>query len=302
MQIEEMRRRSRGVYVFAITPFVEKGDRTFVDEEGVKRNTESWVKAEIPVVVVCGGVGELWHLDQEEQIQVVRSAAEQAAGRIVVIAGVTGDVAQCVETARRVEDAGADGVLLLSDRGSTLVRKDMVELYTRVSGAVDIGLILFRADETVDIDTLHQLADLPNVIALKEESERLDEFENMVREVGDRIIIAGAGSDQLAPCFLLMGAGALTSSLANHLPGHIVEMWEAAQRRDFHRVMEVHRSLRPVELLRQRYKHCLHKAAMEMIGLAGGPARAGQARLGEAERAELRCHLEKLGAVQPACV
>ena len=62
MNIEETRRRSRGIQVFAITPFVEEGGRTLVDEEGVKRNVESWVQANVPVVVVCGGVGELWHL------------------------------------------------------------------------------------------------------------------------------------------------------------------------------------------------------------------------------------------------
>ena len=302
MQLEEMRRRSRGIHVFAITPFVEKGGRTEVDVEGVKRNVESWVDAGVPVVVVCGGVGELWHLDEDEHLQVVRAAAEQAAGRIVVIAGVSGDTSACVETARLVEEAGADGVLLFPDRTAISDREDLVGFYTRVSEAVDIGLMPSRADETVDIQTIHRLADLPNVIALKEESERLDEFENIVREAGDRIIVAGAGSDQLAPSFLLMGAGALTSSLANHLPRHLVEMWEAGQRRDFRRVIEIHESLRPVELLRQRHSHSLHKAAMETIGLAGGPARAGQARLGAAERAELSGHLERLGAVQAAGV
>ena len=299
MQIEELRRRSRGIYVFAITPLLEKSGRTQVDEEGVRRNTESWVKAGIPVVVVCGGVGELWHLAQDEHIRVVEAAAQQAAGRVVVIAGVTGDTAQCVETARRVEEAGADGVLLFPDRESIRWREELVDFYTHVSGAVDIGIVPFRADETVDLETIRRLADLPNVIALKEESERLDEFKNIVREAGDRIIVAGAGSDQLAPCFLLMGAGALTSSLSNHLPGQLVDMWEAAQRGDFRTVTKIQGALRPIEILRQRHGHSLHKAAMEIIGLAGGPSRSGQARLGEAERTELRGHLSRLGAIQP---
>ena len=51
MDIEEMRRRSRGLYVFAITPFVEEGGRTLVDVEGVKRNIEFWVENRVPVVV-----------------------------------------------------------------------------------------------------------------------------------------------------------------------------------------------------------------------------------------------------------
>lgn len=301
MNIEETRRRSRGIQVFAITPFVEEGGRTLVDEEGVKRNVESWVQANVPVVVVCGGVGELWHLDQEEHLQVVRAAAEQAAGRIVVIAGVTGDTETCVAAARRVEVAGADGVLLfprLASRDS----ESLLHFYATVSGAVDIGLMPFRVDDTVDVDTILQMTELPNVLALKEESEKMDEFEHIVREVGDRIIVAGAGSDQLGPCFLLLGAGALTSSVANHQPRLLVEMWEAAQRSDFGRVMEIQAALRPIELLRQRHGLSLHKAAMEMIGLAGGVTRAGQPRLDEAARAELRGHLERLGALEAARV
>lgn len=294
MDIEEMRRRSRGLYVFAITPFVEEGGRTLVDVEGVKRNIEFWVENRVPVVVVCGGVGELWQLDEDEHMQVVRAAVEQASGRIVVFAGVTGDTRECIAGARRLQDAGADGALLFwTGRG----REALIDFYMQVSSAVDVGLMPFRIDDTVDVETIHRLADISNVVALKEESERLDDFESIVREAGDRIIIAGAGSDQLAPCFLLLGAGALTSSLANHLPTHLIEMWDAAQISDFRRVMEIQCALRPVELMRQRYGLCVNKAAMDLIGQAGGPCRAGRSRLDDDVRDELRNNLEMLGAI-----
>ena len=297
MDIEETRLRSRGIQVFAITPFLAKDDRTIVDEEGMRRNVESWVEANVPVVVVCGGVGELWHLDQEEHTQAVRSAAEQASGRIVVIAGITGDTESCVAASRRVEEAGGDGVLLFPSTSVGRDRGTLIRFYSAVSEAVSIGIMPFRVDDTVDVDTVRELADLPNMLALKEESERMDEFEHLVREVGDRVIIAGAGSDQLAPCFLLMGAGALTSSLANHIPGQLVSMWDAAQKGDFQEVMKIQHAIRPIEMLRQNYGHRLHKAAMDMIGLSGGATRAPGAPIHSSDRTRLHQHLEELGAM-----
>lgn len=274
---------------------MESAGKTMVDEEGIKQNIDSWVEAKIPVVVVCGGVGELGHLDEKEHIQVVRAAAEQSSGRIVVIAGVTGDTKSCVDTSRRVEKAGADGVLLFPNERVERNSNSLIKFYSTISESVDIGIMPFRIDKTVDLDTVRNLAELPNILALKEESENMDEFEHLVKEVGDRIIIAGAGSDQLAPCFLLMGAGALTSSLANHLPNQLIQMWDAAQQKDFSKVMQIQNSLRPIELLRQKFGHRLHKAAMNMIGLSGGITRAPGIELNKSDIIKLQKHLNELG-------
>ena len=300
MNIEETRRRCRGIQLFAITPLLESGGDSTVDQEGMKRNIEFWVEAGIPAVVVCGGVGELWQLDPEEHLQVVRAAAEQSAGRVVVIAGVTGDTEACVATSRRVEEAGADAVLLFPAGSAGRDGRSLLDFYTEVSEAVEIGLMPFRIDDTVDLELVRRFAELPNMLALKEESERMDDFEHLVREVGDRVVIAGAGSDQLAPCFLIMGAGALTSSAANYAPHKLVEMWDAAQRGDFQEVVRIHAALRPLELIRQRHSHRLLKAAMDAIGLAGGATRAPGLPLDEASRAEMERQLRELGAVTSA--
>ena len=290
MKIEETRRRSKGIQVFAITPFLEDKGKTIVDEDGIKRNVNSWVTANVPVVVACGGVGELWHLNEEEHVQVVRATSAQSSGKIVIIAGVTGNTKSCVATSRKMEEAGADGVLLFPSELVATDQKSVIEFYSTISKSIEIGIMPFRIDNTVDVDTVRRLSDLPNMLALKEESGNMDEFEHLVREVGNQVIIAGAGSDQLAPCFLLMGAGALTSSLANYLPNQLIAMWNYAQEEDFREVMNIQKSLRPIELLRQKFGHRLHKAAMDMIGLSGGATRAPGISLTESDLGNLNEH------------
>jgi dihydrodipicolinate synthase/N-acetylneuraminate lyase len=248
-------------------------------------------------VVVCGGVGELWDLKEEEHLQVVRAAVEQSAGRMVVYAGVCGDAQQSAKRARQVEEAGADGVLLFPDDEAVPDAPSLLDYYTRVSRAVAIGLMPFRADESVTIEVLHRLADLPNVVALKEERENMEDFRQIVLEVGERLSIIGAG-DALAPCYFVLGGAGLACGLANFLPELYVEMWEAAQAWNYQRVMELHASLAPFAALRRRNGNSFLKAALEIIGLAGGPCRAGRKRMDPEDRRQLEELLERFAVGQ----
>ena len=285
MNLDILRARTRGIVVFAPTPFVEEAGQTRVDGEGLERNMEFLVQGGIPVVVVCGGVGDLWDLSAEEHLQVVRTAVRQAAGRMVVFAGVYGDIAASIARSRQVEEAGADGVLLFPDDEAVPTAEALVGYYTQVAGAIGIGMMPFRADAMVDIPVLQRLAALPNVVALKEERENMDEFGQIAQALGEQLAIIGAG-DAFAPSYLVLGGGGLACSFSNFLPDLYVEMWEAAQQWDFKRVMEIHHSLAPLNGLRRRFGLRLIKVALELKGLAGGPCRANPPRLSAGEREE----------------
>ena len=292
MDKESLIQRTRGIVVFAVTPFTEAGQ---VDEDGVRANMEFLAAAGIPVVVACGGVGELWHLDDDEHRRVVEAAVDQSAGRMAVYAGACGDTDTSIAAAARIENAGADGVLLFPDDDVVADAASAMDYYAGVSDAVDIGLMPFRADAYVDLDVLRRLADLPNVVALKEERENMDDFRQIVLGVGDRMSIIGAG-DAFAPCYFVLGAAGLACSLSNFLPGLYLEMWAAAQAWDYRRVMEIHASLEVFSGLRRRHGTAMLKAALEIRGLAGGPCRAGLDRLPAADRAALSAALDRFAA------
>lgn len=296
MNLDTLRTRTRGIVVFAPTPFVEIGGRTQVDVEGLERNMEFLVQAGIPVVVVCGGVGELWDLSAEEHRQVVETAARQAAGRMVVFAGVYGDATASITRSQQAEKAGADGVLLFPDDEAVPTAEALVDYYTQVGRSITIGMMPFRADELVDLAVLRRLAALPNVVALKEEREHMDEFQEIVLALGDQLAIIGAG-DAFAPSYLVLGGGGLACSFSNFLPDLYTQMWEAGQQGDYARVMEIHNTLVPLNQLRRRFGLRLIKAALELRGLAGGPCRSEPPRLSPGEREELAEALGYFAAV-----
>jgi len=275
--------RTRGIVVFAVTPMTAAGE---VDEAGVRRNMEFLVDAGVPVVVVCGGVGELWDLTDDESRRVVAAAAEAAAGRMAVYGGAFGGVEDSIRRARQVEGAGADGVLLFPDDDVVPDAAAVIDYYSRLSDAVDIGLMPFRADAFVDLDVLGTLAQLTNVVALKEEYEHFDDFRQIVLAHGEQMSIIGAG-DAFAPCYFLLGAAGLACGLSNFVPRAFVDMWEAAQAWDYRRVMEIHAGLELFTGLRSRYGTVMLKDALSILGLAGGPCRRGAGPMPEADRAKL---------------
>ena len=290
--------RTRGIVVFAVTPMKADGE---VDEAGVRQNMEFLAAAGVPVVVVCGGVGELWDLRDDESQRVVAAAVEAASGRMAVYGGAFGGVADSILRARQVEAAGADGVLLFPDDDVVADSDAVIDYYSRLSAAVDIGLMPFRADAFVDLDVLGQLAQLPNVVALKEEYEHFDDFRQIVRTHGDSMSIIGAG-DAFAPCYFVLGAAGLACGLSNFLPRVFVDMWEAAQSWDYQRVMELHASLEVFNDLRAQYGTVMLKEALSILGLAGGPCRRGVGPMADDDRATLIRALETFPAATGAGV
>jgi dihydrodipicolinate synthase/N-acetylneuraminate lyase len=290
-----LQQRTRGIVVFAVTPMTSDGG---VDAAGVRRNMEFLAAAGVPVVVVCGGVGELWDLQDDETRRVVEAAVDGAAGRMTVYGGAWGTAEDSVRRARAVESAGADGVLLFPDDDVVPDGDSVVDYYRAVSDAVDIGLMPFRADAFVDLDVLGRLADLPNVVALKEEYEHFDDFRQIVRACGDRFSVIGAG-DAFAPCYFVLGAAGLACGLSNFVPRAFVDMWAAAQAWDYRRVMQIHESLEVFTALRSRYGTVMLKEALEILGLAGGPCRRGGGPMADADRRRLAASIEAFGGAVP---
>lgn len=294
MPFDTLQKRLRGIVVFAITPFVERDGQTVVDEDGLRRNLEFLIERRIGTIVVCGGTGELFVTSHEEQSQVVRAAVEQVNGRAVVIAGVEGNLATSIARARAVEALGSDGILLFPDDATVEAGdKALLAYYRTIDQAVGIGLMPFRDSSGPSLDTVRRLAELPHVVTIKEESFDLSGFREVVLHVGHQVAVIGAG-DEYLPYYLLAGGMGVATGLSNFLPNLYVEMYEAAQRWEYERVMALHARLAPLLRLRDEYGTTLLKAGMEAIGLAGGPTRLQPPRLPDRAQAALGTILESL--------
>jgi 5-dehydro-4-deoxyglucarate dehydratase len=282
-----------GLLSFPVTHFTE--DLQF-DEEGYRKHL-SWL-AEYPVagLFAAGGTGEGFSLNPEETDRVVRSAVDEVAGAVPVLAPATGSTANAIAQAKAAEAAGADGILLMPPYLTEAGQAGLVEHASRVCEATDLGVIVYsRANAVLRDVAVEQLAERnPTLIGFKDGVGNIEQMTRTYARVGDRLTYIGGlpTAETFALPLLQLGVSTYSSALFNFAPKWAIEFYDAvrAQDRD-----EVYRRLNefviPYLDIRDRtagYAVSIVKGGLAAIGRPAGPVRPPLTDLREDEIAELR--------------
>jgi len=293
LDLTALKERLHGALAFPITPF--KAETWMeLDEEGLRTNIRFLAKSGVQKVVPCAGTGELPSLTEDEHRRAVRTVTEAAGPGVLVAPGIPGSTKPAVEAARFIEAIGLETVLAFPPSGP----EGGVQLhYETLAHNLHVALILYNTQGWTPRFTA-QLATIPGVVAVKDEMSELRTFARTARLVGDRVVLIG-GVDHaaaVAPQYFAVGMKAFTCGLINFAPKYELEIYKAAVRRDYERVIELQETLAPLAEFRSRVGGVsVVKAAMDMVGLAGGPPRPPQVQLTEEQQRELKALLGDLG-------
>jgi 5-dehydro-4-deoxyglucarate dehydratase len=302
MTPETLKGRLRGALAFPITPYAADGS---VDLAGVRANA-AWLAASgCCAIVAPSGTGELFALTPNECAAVARATVEAVAGRMPVIAAVGFGPAIAADLARRAEEAGADGILVLPPYYANPAPQGLVEYYRAVANATSLGIMPYARDAALFTPKLFEqvVREIPTMIAFKDGRGDVRLFrsirEHVVEQLGDERVVwlAGVGDDLVGPYF---GAGAegFTSSLACFWPEASVELYRLASTGDFAGLARYHQqAVRPFYHMRERgkgFEVSVMKAAMELLGHPAGPARPPLGHLSETDLADLRAIIARL--------
>ena len=179
----------RGHWVALVTPFDAAGN---VDEAAFRLNVEQCISTVgVAGLVPCGCTGEFWAQTNEERKRVIKACVETAAGRVPVVAGTgairTADVIELSDSARQ---AGCDGVMIVAPFFVKPSADDIVAHYQAVSDAVDVPIMLYNipsaAVNALTPALVDRLADIDNVVAIKESSFDFNNFYGTIVVAGDR--------------------------------------------------------------------------------------------------------------------
>ncbi len=296
MNPPELKTKLRGIHAYAVTPF--KSDYV-LDLEGLRQNIEFVAASGVHVIVVAGGTGEIFSLEPDEYQQVVRVAVQGAAGRVPVVAGVGFNSRLAPRMAREAESAGADGLLVMPPYFVKPGDDGVIAYVREIAEQVKLGLSLYSGSTLVyHPELVARLTEIPSVVGFKSEDGDVKLFERIRNRVGDRLTWICGMAEGEAHLYFSVGAEAVTSGIANFAPRWSLAVYEAAVVSDFATVRELIRTrVGPITNLRAKrpgYYTPVVKAAMDMLGLAGGFPRPPLLPILEHDRNELHGILKEM--------
>ena len=230
----------------------------------------------------AGGTGEFFSLQLEEYEKVIAAAVEAAGGRLPVLAGVGYGAALAIEFARRAENAGAEGILLLPPY---LIQAEQEGLYRHIVAicrAVSVGVVVYHRDNCLfELDTLRRLADqCPNLIGFKDGHGNVELLTCLRESLGDRLVYIGGmpTAEVFAAANLAIGVSTYSSAIFNFVPEYAQRFFAALHSGDSAFTHEAMRSFFvPFLALRNQrrgYAVSIVKAGLRVVGRPAGPVRA----------------------------
>ena len=217
-----------GSIVALITPMHEDGR---VDELALRRLVDFHIAEGTDAIVAVGTTGESATLDEEEHCRVIAQVVEFAGGRVPVIAGTgANSTTEALHLTQRAMEVGADACLLVTPYYNKPTQEGLYQHYRLIANSVAIPQILYNVPGRTACDlkpeTVERLADIPNIVGIKEAST-LERIQDLVRRLGDRMDVY-SGDDGIAAEAMLSGAKGVISVTANVAPRLMHEMAAAA--------------------------------------------------------------------------
>jgi 4-hydroxy-tetrahydrodipicolinate synthase len=297
-----MRTPFTGVGTALVTPFTSAGA---LDEAGVRRLARRQIEGGIHFLVPCGTTGESPTLSDDERTRVVEIVADEARGKVPVLAGAGGyDTREVIHAARLMERAGANGLLSVTPYYNKPTPEGLFQHFRAIAESTSLPIVLYnvpgRTGCNIDVHTLARLAAVPNIIGVKEASGNMQQACEYLRAVPADFIVL-SGEDAITVPMMAVGGRGVICVVSNEIPSEMSQMIEAAERGDFAAARNMHQALLPLMLVNFCESNPIPvKAAMAAMGLLDENFRLPMVPPRQESRAKILNVLSELGFLKSA--
>ncbi len=252
-----------------VTPFQ---DDLTLDEKAMRALVKRQLDAGIDFLVPCGTTGESPTLTHEEHLRVVEITLEEAKGKVPVVAGAGGyNTAEVLRLAKELQAMGVDGLLSVTPYYNKPTQEGLYQHYKLLAETVNLPIIVYsvqgRTGVNVEPATLKRLAELPNIVAVKEASGNISQMAKIVHEV-PRTFHMLSGDDSITIPVIALGGKGIISVVSNQIPGEMTQLTRLALQGDFAGARQLQRKFLPLmEMNFIEPNPQPIKAAMAMMGL-----------------------------------
>ncbi len=236
----------KGSIVAIVTPF-RKGK---VDEKALGDLIEWHISQGTNAIVPCGTTGESATLDYKEHYRVIDFTIKTVNKRIPVIAGTgANSTDETIEITKHAKKSGADAVLLVAPYYNKPTQEGIYRHYKTVAEAVDIPIVLYNVPGRTAVNilpsTVARLAEIENIVAIKEASGDMKQVSEIIRLCGDRITVISGDDFTTLPLLALGGKGVISVS-ANVMPKEVSNMCSLWLDGKYNEARKLHYKLEPL--------------------------------------------------------
>ena len=292
----------RGCGTALVTPFQRNGS---LDEMALRQLVRWQVDAGIDFLVPCGTTGETPTLSHDEWLRVIDVTIETAGGRVPIMAGATSNNTQdaVAKTKEASERAGVDFILSATPYYNKPTQEGVYEHFRAVADASQKPVLLYniagRTGTNIETATLRRLAEIPNILGVKEASGNISQIAEVCATMPEEFLVF-SGDDAVTLAVIGLGGVGIVSVVSNEIPAEMTRMTQAALANKW-------------DMARLIFRKYLPLMQANFIESNPGPAKAVLSMMGRIEevyrlpivpmRPENRMKLEKvvseLGLLQP---
>jgi 4-hydroxy-tetrahydrodipicolinate synthase len=282
-----------GVTVALVTPF-RTGD---IDFAALRQLVDWHIEQGTDCLSPVGTTGESPTLDHDEHERIMATVVEQARGRIKVVPGTgSNSTREAIRLTRFAQRAGADGALMVGPYYNKPTQEGYFRHFAAVAEACDLPIVLYnipgRTASNIVPETIARLAEIPNIVAIKEATGSLDQASHIASLCNLTIL---SGDDSLTLPLMSIGGRGVVSVVGNLIPRDLKALVSAYDAGKPAEALQWHRRLFPLcrDMLSVATNPIPVKTALKLLGRGSGELRlpmcpldaSGEARIAQTLRA-----------------
>ncbi|MCK4669495.1 4-hydroxy-tetrahydrodipicolinate synthase [Candidatus Bathyarchaeota archaeon] len=299
--------KPEGILPALVTPFTDDGKA--VDEERLRALVRHCIELGVHGVVPCGTTGEFVNLTKEEKKQVIDIVMDEVNSKVSVVVGTgASGTDQALEMTKYAKDAGADAALIVTPFYLKPKDRGIYQHYHTIASEVDLPIILYNIPQCTGVQLpwqmVEDLAQIPNIVGLKDSSGQLSFILAVLEKVRDKINVL-CGHDEVVIAALAAGCSGAILASVNVIPDIWVEIYNHVKNGELEEARELQYKIQKIARIIAGSGAVGTKAALNMMKVKVGPVRKPLSVGGELTyeaKEELRIELEKLGKIKPKTI
>ncbi len=296
--------KPQGILPALVTPFSKDGKQ--LNEEALRSLVSRCIELGVGGVVPCGTTGEFVNLTINERKKVIDIVVDEVNGKVKVIAGTgASGTEQALEMTRYAKDAGVDAALIVTPFYLKPTNRGIYEHFDTIASQIELPIVLYNIPQVTGVQLpwqmVEDLAQIPNIVGLKDSSGQLSYILAVLEKVRDKINVM-CGHDEVVVAALAAGCSGAILASANFMPDVWVKIYNAIEKGDLKTAREIQYKVQKIARIIAKSGAVGTKEALNMMGIKVGPVRPPLSVGGELtyeDREELRLDLEKIGKITP---